>query len=809
MSVSIQQRLLLSALAGVFGTLLISPASSAWAQAAPSAQQARAINLPAQPLGAALNALSTQTGVQIIASGEVVNGHGAPAVSGQLTPRQALDRLLAGSNLVARSQDNGTLIVQAQASAATQGALPEVRVRAQRSTESAFGPAQGYVATRSATGTKTDTPLVETPRAISVVTREQLDAQQPRTASEALRYTPGVITQSGPLGLNDATIRIRGFSTTVGQVYYKDGTRVASPAYYGYGGFEPYGLERLEVLRGPASVLFGQNQPGGIVNMVSKRPSAEPIREVQLLAGSHQRAQIAADLGGALTEDGQWSYRLVALGRDSNTQIDNIADNRRYVAPSISWKPSDRTELIVRAEYQLNEGAANNALPANGTVLPNINGRIPVNRSLGTSRDNTESYETQSIGYQLEHRATDVWTLRQNVRFSWFDADRRTMRNAGWPKNVNGDPIIDRIIYRQSWQLLAKGDTTTVDNQVQAKFNTGAVEHTVLLGLDYHRSKGDLRGGLGGATPLDLYAPDGTSTPTIPENWHTNSLDEQTGLYLQDQLKQGRWVVSLSGRQDWSRQVRNNLRTGVNTVQKDDAFTGQAGAVYLFDNGWAPYLSYSQSFVPVAGTSFSGEQFKPEKGVQYEAGVKYAPPNTKAMVTLSVFDLRRRNVTTPDLDNPGESVQTGEVRSRGVELEGKANLAQGLDVIAALSYTRVKVTESNDPAELGTTPSGVPRQMASLWLDYTVLPGLTLSAGARRTGATWGDDLNTFRVRGYTLLDAGVRYDLGKASPSFKGWQLALNVQNLTDKIYADCGSEDFCEYGIRRNGTLSLRYRW
>lgn len=804
MSVSIQQRLLLSALAGVFGTLLISPASSAWAQAAPSAQQARAINLPAQPLGAALNALSTQTGVQIIASGEVVNGHGAPAVSGQLTPRQALDRLLAGSNLVARSQDNGTLIVQAQASAAIQGALPEVRVRAQRSTESAFGPAQGYVATRSATGTKTDTPLVETPRAISVVTREQLDAQQPRTASEALRYTPGVITQSGPLGLNDATIRIRGFSTTVGQVYYKDGTRVASPAYYGYGGFEPYGLERLEVLRGPASVLFGQNQPGGIVNMVSKRPSAEPIREVQLLAGSHQRAQIAADLGGALTEDGQWSYRLVALGRDSNTQIDNIADNRRYVAPSISWKPSDRTELIVRAEYQLNEGAANNALPAKGTVLPNINGRIPVNRSLGTSRDNTESYETQSIGYQLEHRATDVWTLRQNVRFSWFDADRRTMRN-------NGLESDERTLNRGSWQLLADGDTTTVDNQAQAKFNIGAVEHTVLLGLDYHRSMGNLSGGLGGASTLDLFNPVYTPTPTLPVIYNRQSIDEQTGLYLQDQLKVDRLVVSLSGRQDWSRQTRTNrlATSDPTTVQKDDAFTGQAGAVYLFDNGWAPYLSYSQSFVPVAGTSFSGEQFKPEKGVQYEAGVKYAPPNTKAMVTLSVFDLRRRNVTTPDLDNPGESVQTGEVRSRGVELEGKANLAQGLDVIAALSYTRVKVTESNDPAELGTTPSGVPRQMASLWLDYTVLPGLTLSAGARRTGATWGDDLNTFRVRGYTLLDAGVRYDLGKASPSFKGWQLALNVQNLTDKIYADCGSEDFCEYGIRRNGTLSLRYRW
>ena len=231
MSVSIQQRLLLTALAGVFGTLLISPASSAWAQTAAAAQQARAINLPAQPLGAALNALSTQTGVQIIASSEVVNGHGAPPVSGQLTPRQALDRLLAGTNLVARSNDNGTLIVQAGAS--TPSALPEVRVRAQRSTESAFGPAQGYVATRSATGTKTDTPLVETPRSISVVTREQLDAQQPRTASEALRYTPGVTTQSSPLGLNDATIRIRGFSTTVGQVYYKDGTRVASPGYYG------------------------------------------------------------------------------------------------------------------------------------------------------------------------------------------------------------------------------------------------------------------------------------------------------------------------------------------------------------------------------------------------------------------------------------------------------------------------------------------------------------------------------------------------------------------------------------------------
>ena len=224
---------------------------------------------------------------------------------------------------------------------------------------------------------------------------------------------------------------------------------------------------------------------------------------------------------------------------------------------------------------------------------------------------------------------------------------------------------------------------------------------------------------------------------------------EQSGLYLQDQLKFNRWVVSLSGRQDWSRQKVNDRAAGSTETQKDDAFTGQAGAVYLFDNGWAPYLSYSQSFIPVAGATVSGEQFKPEKGVQYEAGIKYAPPNTKAMVTLSVFDLRRRNVTTPDPDpvnNPDALVQTGEVRSRGIELEGKANLAQGLDVIAALSYTRMKVTESNDPAELGTTPAEVPRRMASLWLDYTVLPGLTLSGGARMTGPTWGDDANTFRV---------------------------------------------------------------
>lgn len=823
MFVSTHQRLLTTALAGAFGALLITLPSLSLAQGTDAASaQATRIDLPAQPLGAALNALSAQTGVQILASGDMVSGRHAPAVAGQFTAREAADRLLAGSGLRVHSNDRGILVVRAagETTSAGAGTLPEVRVRADRVGENAFGPVDGYVATRSATGTKTDTPLVETPRSISVVTREQLDVQQPRTASEALRYTPGVVAQSSPLGLNDAGIRIRGFSTTVGQVYYRDGARVSSPAYYGYGGFEPYGLERVEVLRGPASVLYGQNQPGGIVNMVSKRPSSEPVREVQVQAGSYQRAQLALDLGGAITADGQWSYRLVGLQRDSNTQIDNIADNRSYLAPSISWKPSDRTELIVRAEYQRNEGAANNALPASGTVLPNPNGRIPVNRSLGTASDNKESYETRSIGYQLEHRPDDVWTLRQNLRVSRFDADRRTMRNNGFVMDetdpANPVPLDYRTIYRGSWQILADGDTTTLDNQAQARFKTGALEHTALVGVDYHRSAGNLRGGLGGASDLDLYNPVYGVTPTIPRNYDRRSVDEQTGLYLQDQIKiDQRWVVSLGGRQDWSRQVRTNRLATSNgtTVQKDDAFTGQAGLVYLFDNGWAPYASYSQSFVPLAGVTAGGDEFKPEKGVQYEAGVKYAPAGGQTVVTLSVFDLRRKNVLTPDLNDPFESVQTGEVRSRGVELESKSKVASGLDLIGSLSYADVKVTESNNPDELGTRPAGVPKHMASLWLDYAVpahvVPGLTVGGGARLIGATYGDELNTFRVPGYTLYDVALRYDLGRVSPSMRGLQFALNVQNLTDKRYADCGSADFCEYGTRRTVTATLRYLW
>ncbi len=675
--------------------------------------------------------------------------------------------------------------------------LPEITVTASPTTD------VGYVPTHSTTATKTDTPLIETPQSISVITRDRLAAQDADNLGQALRYTAGVTGEA--FGVDDRGYdfaQIRGFDATT----YRDGLPVKNLGFAGFD-FRTYAAERIEILRGPASVLYGQGAPGGLVNYVSKRPLAEPFRELVLEAGSFDRYDGKFDLSGPLDRRNTLSYRLTGLGSTGDHQVNFIEDDRLFVAPGLTWTPSTDTTFTVLGYYQRDDlgGASNSFLPASGTVFSSPNGRIPPSRFTGEPSFDSIDRAQFAIGYLFEHRWNDTWTFRQNLRYEEVDVDFEELFGLGLDP---GDPT-QRFLLRDTFAAFADARPLTIDNHAQAQFATGPLSHTLLFGVDYQHVDFQERIGEGLAPAIDIFNPVYGASFTLPPPLiqDTDQKQQQIGLYFQDQIKlYDKLVLVLGGRHDSAETETDDRLANVKTEQDDREFTGRAGLVYLSEIGLAPYFSYAESFLPTLGTNASSEPFKPETGRQYEVGVKYQLPDTNAFVTLAAFDLRRQNVLATDPGNPNDQVQTGEVRSRGIEVEGVASFDFGLDVIAAYTYLDVDILENSGVNE-GNRPDGVAKQRASLWADYTLpggaLAGLGLGMGVRYVGSTFGDQANSFKVDDYTLVDAAMHYDWGKL-------RFAVNAQNLFDDEHIErCFSDAGCFYGQVRKVTASIRYRW
>jgi len=408
------------------------------------------------------------------------------------------------------------------------------------------------------------------------------------------------------------------------------------------------------------------------------------------------------------------------------------------------------------------------------------------------------------IGYEFEHEVNETWTVRQNLRQAHLDIDFTTIYGAGYA----GDPA-DAELARFNFITQPKAGLFTVDNQIEARFATGAVDHTVLAGVDYKRYEVDEEAGFELGPPFDLLNPDYLEDIEPPSSRYLDATttQDQLGLYLQDQIEIGRLNVVLSGRHDWvETEVDNRLAPANSYDSSDGAFSGRAGAIYNFDNGIAPYVAYSRSFLPTPGVNFFGEPFKPETAEQIEAGFKYQADGAPVLFTASAFHLTRQNVPTPDPNNPLNRIQTGEIRSRGVEFEAQASLAEGLDLVGAFTLYDLEVTEGTE-VELGHTPVSVPETLASLWLDYTfqsgTFEGLGFGGGIRHIGRSFADQANEFEVPEVTLLDAALHYERNN-------WRAAVNVSNLLDETYvASCFAVSGCFYGDRREITLKVGFTW
>ncbi|MFH1558586.1 MAG: TonB-dependent siderophore receptor [Pseudomonadota bacterium] len=809
--------LLTTAIVGC-ASIIATPKSHAQ-QAAPAAAASQPVtfSIPAQPLSSAINAFIRQTGWQITYTSELARGKISGAVVGSFAPAEALQRLVGGTGLRVRvgSPGSAALIDPSVAAVDTvsDGSLVLDTIDVQGQAETAWGPVNGYVAKQSASGTKTDTPLILTPQSITVIGREQIDDQGATSMTQILRYAVGVKSDSGSVTNGSESFPMRGFNSD----QYLDGLLNTD------GWLDPFDFERIEVVRGPSSVLYGQASPAGLINSISKRPTETPLREVSIGTSEFGGFRTTFDFGGPIDPEGKFLYRLTGVGKSEGTEFGNdIKYERINIAPAITWRPDNDTTLTILAKYQYDPKFP--ALPsyfAEGTVKPLVDGTyVPLGFYMSDPKFDDSWKRQASIGYAFEHHFNDVWTVRQNLRYSHID---------GQLKFLTSDWLYDTTYTRFASQQRGTTDTFLVDNNAEAKFSTGPLEHVALFGLDYRRINTNQKSGTNwGVYPdLEIHNPI-YGYPNLPGVDYSSGTDQtswQTGIYAQDQIKWDRLNFTFSGRHDWAHSdtTATNLFTGATTpsTMDDGAFTGRAGVVYLFDNGLAPYASYSTSFQPQSGTTAPNRgstPFEPTTGEQYEIGIKYQPVGMDSFIMLSAYNLTRQNVLTQDPDNIGYQVQQGEVRSRGIELSGVAQLTDGLKLLGSFSYLDAKITKDNPNSagisQVGKTPYATPSILTSLWIDYTFAPGaldgLGIGGGVRYIGDQWGDAANTFKTGSGLAFDAGLRYDFGKKFHDLQGLTLNVNAQNVFDERYvAGCYGSIICDYAPGRSVTGTLTYKW
>lgn len=662
--------------------------------------------------------------------------------------------------------------------------------------------APNYVSTVGQTATKSTAPLIETPQSVSVISRDQIDLLGWTSLMQAVRYTSGITSENyGPDERYD-WLTLRGFNP----VQYIDGLQAPVGSVTNIG-TDLYGFESVEVLKGPSSGLYGATPPGGIVNLTSRRPQDEFAGEIGVLAGNRAQFEVSGDVTGPLAQtiDG----RLTALYRQRDTQLTGVESERAYVAPAVSFDLGDRTDLTLLAYYQddLVTGDGGGFLPAFGVVLPNPLGRVPTSTNLGEPDFSRFEREQSGYGYDLRHRLTDAVTLTQSLKVFANRAYQTGPYGTGLlDADADGVPDDYRTVTRSQFAFLEDVNSVAVDTRLAGRFSTGALEHQITAGLDYRTTDNRQASFFGAAPSIDLFDPVyGAPIVEGPLATFLDQTQDQTGLYLQDQIRAGRWVVTLVGRQDWV-ETEDNLGTQDSDVER---FTGRVGVNYVLGNGLAPYASYATSFQPVGGADFDGNLFVPTEGEQIEAGIKYdgrgLPDGIDVFASAAVYALTQQNVLTPDPvpGRPFFSVQTGEVEVTGLELEATARFYERLSLNAAYGYTDSEVTESNG-ADMGQQLTVTARHKASLFADYTfqtgALAGFGAGVGVRYMGASFGDGANLWETPSSTLWDAVVHYDFGD-------WRVQATASNLFDQTYLSrCSSSVQCFYGSRGLYAVSLK---
>ncbi len=678
--------------------------------AAPAEQASvRDYRIAAGPLAGTLNRIAAQAGLVLTLDPALAEGRSAHAVQGRFDAPGALREALKGSGLELVENAGGTYSLRK---------VPEDTLSLQAMTvsgaeEDPLGPTSGYVAKRSMTGTKTDTPILETPRSISVATRQQMTDRAVHNLDDAVRYMPGVVASSFGSDSRSDWLKVRGFKPT----QFLDGLPMATGSYNNPK-LETWNLERLALLRGPASSVYGQTPPGGMLDMVSLRPQGIASHELKAEIGNYNHKQVSFDSTGPIDDEGRFLYRLSGVVRDSNTQVDHIDDKRYNIAPSLTWNIDDDTRLTFLSQFNRDDTAATSQfLPLRGTKYDAPFGKISHHKNLGDPDWDFYDRTYYWLGYSFERRINDVWQFRQNLRYLRNDLSFQTLTPTSSIDAASADGTLQRMTTSVDEDI----SQFVVDNNFQADFETGALRHTLLLGIDHNRTRTDYTSiyNFTGVPPTNVNNP--IYGQPIPKPSRSSAFYDyrqktyQTGLYVQDQIALDNWRLTLGGREDWVHAGATfyNQNDATNT-SRDKKFSGNAALSYIFDNGLAPYLSYAESFQPSTGADDIGsnKMFKPTEGKQWELGVKYQPVGSDSLFTAAVYDLRQENVrVTDNVNGTPTTSQAGEVKVTGLELEATSNVTDNLKVIGSYSYADTEVKKGQ---YAGNRLQQAPRNQASL-----------------------------------------------------------------------------------------------
>ncbi|MGO3177806.1 TonB-dependent siderophore receptor [Psychrobacter sp.] len=666
-----------------------------------------------------------------------------------------------------------------------------------------------YADSYRTTGTKTALDPDDAPMSYTRIDQELLQKRQVDSVNAALRYEPGISSESrGTVSVFDE-YNIRGFKTYSN---FYDGLRLP---YDGAWNLMPqvdvYATKAVEVVKGPASSLYGYAAPGGMVNQIAKTPKSTQETEVQLRLGNQDLKEVAIDTTGALTDS--LNYRFVALKREKDGQMQTTEEERTLINPSLEWQATDDVSVLANLYYQDDpEMVPSTPLPAVGTVYNASYGKLDSDAYAGDEW-NKFSKEVFMPSVTVNWDINDQLTFKHITRYTDSEAEQRNMYNSGGFIS-DSDTILNRVAYTTDESM----KNWTTDNQLAYQFDTANTSHNLLFGVEYQETDSTADyydAGADGTPNLDLSNPDFSqiNTNTLPLDVYSQYEDieqSQLGFYIQDEMTWQDWTVVTGLRHDKFESITDKttasegVQTGEETIDNDASETsGRIAAIYDFDNGISPYASYSQSFQPVVGSNFiTNEPFKPTTADQLEAGIKYQSTDGATQGTLSIFDITQKNVVVADYVNYRDQTQTGEISSKGFEISSSHMLNDWVDVAASYSYTDAEITEDEfNPDVVGNTPAQTAKHKATLWADYYATDKLTLNAGVRYEGGMQIDKQNSDELPSVTLVDIGGSYQI---NPMLT---VGASINNLFDKTYVGaCYDINNCWMGPERQMSVSLQ---
>ncbi|HGY9610100.1 TonB-dependent siderophore receptor [Vibrio harveyi] len=665
------------------------------------------------------------------------------------------------------------------------------------------------------TATKTSLEPEETPQAITIITKDEMDLRGVSTVSEALRYSSGVNTElrGGAVTRLDL-FNIRGF---INYTNFYDGLPLLFNGWNLQPQIDAAAVEQVEVFKGPTSVLYGNIPPGGMVNIIAKTPQSEPANTVSVSTGTNSLKEVNFDTTGQIG-DSNVNYRIVGMAKQRDGQAETSEDERYLIAPSFDWQATDNTLVNVNVYYQNDPSAGiYTTVPAAGSVLDNPLGSLSPDTYLGDKNWNTYEREVLMIGYKILHDFNN-WQFLQNARYMTADS---------YQENTYNSPLAadNRTIGRNAYLTDEDSTSFVIDNQLSGYVAHGNFEHNLLLGLDYQYLDSDVKykDTLGYSLTQDIFNPNHNQIDRDALKFaYQQALDiktKQLGVYFQDQLRYNNLVMIAGLRWDKYESDTNTVSDYLGTVTPskekldENNVSFRVGALYELDFGLSPYLTYSESFEPIAGADASGKAFDPSTGHQWELGFKYAPLGGDVSGNLALFHITKKNAILTDPNNPyAPQYQAGEVVSQGAELEAKWQATPQADLTLNYTYINMEIKEDSYYHQEGKTPVWVPEQTASLWANYYyegTLTGLRTSAGVRYVGKTEMDAQNSDQVPDYTLVDLAASYDLSAASQSLDGASVTLSASNIFDEEYYSCYDKNNCWFGAERSIEAKLEYKF